>query len=448
MASDTRSGSGPRDRPTRLLQLHLRRARLLDPKAGVDREQDLVLAEGRVARIGRGLATPFDAIAVDVEGLLLVPGLIDLHAHLREPGEEYKETIDSASASAAAGGFTAVCAMPNTTPPNDNRAVTEFIKARAAEVAGVRIHPVGAVSRGLLGETLADIGDLKDAGVVALSDDGRPVTNARLMRRVLEYSRSFGLPVIQHAEDLDLSEGGVMHEGPSATRAGLCGQPAEAEHVLVARDLALCALTGGRYHVAHVSTAASVRLIREAKRAGLPVTCEVTPHHLTLSDEACLSYDTATKVNPPLRAASDVDALRQALADGTIDAVATDHAPHTSIEKLVEFDHAAFGMIGFETAVPLVLRLCASGELPLGAAVDRLSASPARVLGLPGGTLPEGSVADLTCIDPEEVWVVEPERLRSKSRNTPFAGTKMKGRAVLTLVGGKIVHDQRDLTRR
>ena len=425
--------------------LHLRRNRIVDPRSGTDRELDLIVSDGRVVRTGKGLATPSGALVIDGEGLLLVPGLIDLHAHLREPGEEYKEDIASAGRAAAAGGFTAVCAMPNTNPTNDNRAITELIRTRAAAVAGIRIYPVGAVSKGLKGEVLAEIGELKDAGCVAISDDGRPVMSPMLMRRALEYGRTFGLPVIQHAEDLDLSEGGVMHEGACSTSAGLRGQPGQAEDVMVARDLALVELTGARYHVAHISTAASVKLVREAKCRGLPVTCEVTPHHLMLTDQACLTYDTSTKVNPPLRSAVDVEALREALADGTIDAVATDHAPHTSIEKLVEYDHAAFGMIGFETALPLVLRLVNEGRLSLKDAIERMTWGPARIFGLEGGTMPEGAVADLTVIDLEKTWTVEPGRLLSKSRNTPFGGWEMKGKVMMTVVGGKIVYDVRPL---
>ncbi len=413
----------------------------MDPRAGTDGEQDLIVSDGRVVRVGRGLATPSGARRIDAQGLVIVPGLIDLHAHLREPGEEYKEDIASAGRAAAAGGFTAVCAMPNTKPTNDNRAVTELIRTRASAVAGIHIYPVGAVSMGLRGEVLTEIGELKDAGCVAISDDGKPVMSPMLMRRALEYGRTFGIPVIQHAEDLHLSEGGVMHEGQFSTRAGLRGQPGQAEDVMVARDLALVELTGARYHVAHISTAASVKLVRDAKRRGLPVTCEVTPHHLMLTDEACITYDTATKVNPPLRSSQDVEALRLALADGTIDAVATDHAPHTSLEKMVEYDHAAFGMIGFETALPLVLRLVTNGCLSLRDAVERMTCGPARIFGLSGGTLPEGAPGDVTVIDLEKTWTVDPGRLLSKSRNTPFGGWEMKGKVMMTVVGGRIVYD-------
>lgn len=425
----------------------LKRARVIDPASSTDREQDILISEGRVERIGHGLSIPSKAISIDAKNLLIVPGLIDLHAHLREPGEEYKEDLNSGSAAAVAGGFTAVCAMPNTHPPNDTRAVTEFIHSRAAAVQGVRIYPVAAMTQGLQGERLTDFGELKDAGVVAVSDDGRPVMNAGLMRRALEYARTFGLPVIQHAEDLNLSADGSMNEGLFSTRAGLRGQPPQVEEIMIARDLVLVGLTGARYHVAHVSTEASVKLIREAKRRGLPVTCEVTPHHLTLTEEACLTYDTSTKINPPLRCARDVEALREALADGTIDAIATDHAPHTSIEKQVEYDQAAFGVIGLETALALVLKLVKEGLLTLPDAMARLTCGPARVLGLPGGALSEGAPADVTGIDLEKTWTVEPDRLRSKSRNTPFAGWTMTGKAVLTIVGGRVVHDEHGLAR-
>lgn len=423
--------------------IHLRQVRMIDPASGVDREQDLVLEGGCIRNIGRGLTAPAGARVIDGRGLIAVPGLIDLHAHVREPGEEYKEDIASAAAAAAAGGFTSVCVMPNTIPPNDTRAITDLILARAREVTRIHIYPVGAITKGLKGEMLADIGELKEAGVVAISDDGRPVMSAGLMRRALEYGRTFGLTVIQHAEDLTLSEGGVMNEGLASTRAGLRGQPGQAEEVMVARDLALVELTGARYHVAHVSTASTVKLIREAKLRGLPVTCEVTPHHLMLTDEVCLSYDTATKVNPPLRTSKDVEALREALKDGTVDAIATDHAPHSSIEKEVEYDCAAFGMIGFETALALTLKLVKEGYMPLEDAIKRLTSGPARCLGLPGGTLREGGPADVTCIDLERTWTVEPDLLLSKSQNTPFAGWELDGKTVLTIVGGEIVYDDR-----
>ncbi|MBI4612591.1 MAG: dihydroorotase [Planctomycetes bacterium] len=421
--------------------LHLRRGRLFDPASGLDREGDVILREGRIAALGKGLATPAGAVVVDARDLLLVPGLVDLHVHLREPGEEYKEDIRSGTAAAAAGGFAAVCSMPNTKPPNDCRSVTELILARAREAGLARVYPVGAISKGLEGKTLADIGDLAEAGCVAITDDGRPVMSALVMRRAMEYARSFGLTVTQHAEDLDLSGKGSMNEGAASTRAGLRGQPAQAEEVIVARDIALAELTGARYHVAHLSTAAALARVREAKSRGLPVTCEVTPHHLTLTDEACTGYDTSTKVNPPLRTPADIEALIEALAEGTIDAIATDHAPHSSVEKELEFDEAAFGMIGLETALPLVLSLVVSGKLSLGRAIECLTSRAARVYGLSGGTLAEGAPGDVTAIDLARRWTYDPSRGKSKSANSPFAGRELVGMAVLTVVAGRVVHD-------
>jgi dihydroorotase len=428
------------------MDLCLRGGRVIDPRGGsgrgVDADADVLIQDGVIARVGAGIAGGVgrDVRVIDVRGSWVVPGLIDLHCHLREPGQEYKEDIGTGTRAAAAGGFTAVCAMPNTSPPNDTRAVTELIVRRARDVGAVRVYPVGAISKGLAGEALAEMGELKEAGCVAVSDDGRPVMSAELMRRAMEYARTFGLTVVQHCEDLTLSSGGAMNEGPVATRAGIRAQPASAESTMVARDLDLCALTGARYHVAHLSTAESVRLVRDAKRRGLPVTCEVTPHHLTLTDEACAHYDTSAKCNPPLRAAGDVEALRAALADGTIDAVATDHAPHSPVEKEVEFEQAAFGMIGLETAVALVLELVHAGTLTPSALVTRMSPGPAAVFGLPGGTLAEGAPADVTVIDPEAAWTCDAQALQSRSHNTPFGGRGLRGRAALTVVGGKIIY--------
>ena len=424
------------------MDLCLRGGRVIDPGRGVDAEADVILKDGVVARSGKGIAAGLgaDVRVIDVRGKWVIPGLIDLHTHLREPGHEYKEDILTGTRAAAAGGFTAVCAMPNTTPPNDSRAVTELVVRRAREVGAVRVYPVGAISKGLAGETLAEMGELKDAGCVAVSDDGRPVMNAELMRRAMEYARTFGLTIVQHCEDLSLSHGGAMNEGVVSTRAGIRAQPASAESAMVARDIELCALTGARYHVAHISSADSVRLVREAKRRGLPVTCEVTPHHLTLTDDACAGYDTSTKCNPPLRTAGDVAALREALADGTIDAVATDHAPHSPVEKDVEFEEAAFGMIGLETALPLVLELVRAGTLTPAALVTRMSVGPAAAFGLSGGTLADGAKADVTVVDPEASWTCDAAALRSRSRNTPFSGRALRGRAALTVVGGTIAY--------
>jgi dihydroorotase len=425
------------------MDLVIRGGRVIDPHSKTDRQADVLLSEGKIARIEPGIA-PGKARVVNAKGMLVVPGLVDLHVHLREPGHEYKEDIGSGTRAAAAGGFTTVCCMPNTNPTNDCRAVTDLIVNRAREVAAARVRPVGAISRGLAGEALSEIGEMKDAGIVAVSDDGKPVMNGELMRRALEYAKTFGLPVIQHAEDLNLACGGVMNEGRAATRAGLRGQPPAAEAVMVARDLELVAWTGARYHVAHVSTEATVRLLRDAKRRGLPVTCEVTPHHLSLTDEACTSYDTATKVAPPLRTEQDRAALIEGLADGTIDCIATDHAPHTGLEKDLEYDLAAFGMIGLETAVPLILKLVDSGKLPLVRAVEALTSAPARALALgPGvGTLSAGAPADVTLLDPARARVIDRGQGRSKSQNTPFHGWELRGGAVLTICAGKVTHDE------
>jgi len=430
---------------------HIRGGRVIDPRNGVDDELDVIVQDGKIARIGKGLVTPSSvhggALLVDGRGKIVAPGLVDLHAHLREPGEEGKETIETGSNAAASGGFTTVCAMPNTVPPNDCRAITMLIRTRAREVGGVHVHPIGAVTRGLLGEHLADFGELKEAGVVALSDDGKCVMNARLMRRALEYGRTFDLPIVQHAEDHNLSHGGAMNEGPTATRAGIPGQPAEAEEVIVARDLILVEMTGARYHVAHASTARTVAMVRDAKARGLPVTCEVTPHHLALTDEACGAYDTSTKMYPPLRTRGDVDALAAALADGTIDAIATDHAPHSPNAKNLEFDCAAFGVIGLETAVPIALSLVSRGVLPLARAIERLTWGPARAFKLHAGAMQEGAVADVVVIDPECEWTVTAEDTASKSKNSPFLGQSMRGRAVLTLCAGVALCDRLDVTR-
>jgi len=420
----------------------LRGGRVIDPARNLDVSADLLLQDGKVARIEPGIAAKDGTKVVDVKGQWVVPGFIDLHCHLREPGQEYKEDVATGTAAAAAGGFTAVCAMPNTVPPNDNRAVTELIVRRAQEVGVVRVYPIGCITQGQKGENLAEMGELQQAGCVAVSDDGKSVMNSEVMRRALEYARGLGLVVIQHAEDVHLSANGPAHEGAVSTRIGLRSQPAAAESGMVARDLELVALTGARYHVAHVSCAETVRLVREAKLRGLPVTCEVTPHHLTITDEACAGYDTSTRVNPPLRSEADVAACRGALADGTIDAIATDHAPHSSVEKDVEFEQAASGMIGLETALPLCLDLIAKNAMSPMAHFARMSTAPAKILGLPGGTLAPGSVADVTVVDPQSTWVCDASRFRSKSRNSPFIGRTMRGRAMLTIVGGNIVFAQ------
>jgi dihydroorotase len=421
----------------------LRGGRVLDPVREFDAQADVLLSGGKVARIERGLAAPGkDTKVVDVKDCWVVPGLIDLHVHLREPGQEYKENIESGTAAAAAGGFSAVCCMPNTNPFNDTRAVTDLIVQRAREKGVVRVYPIGCITQGQKGETLADMGELQEAGCVAVSDDGHGVMNSEVMRRALEYARSFRMPIVQHCEDSALSAGGAMHEGPASTRFGIRAQPAAAESAMLARDLELVALTGGRYHMAHISCFESVRLIRDAKQRGLPVTCEVTPHNLMLTDEACAGYDTFFRMNPPLRSASDQAALRQALADGTIDAIATDHAPHSPVEKEVEFEQAANGVIGLETALALALELVEAEVLTPAKLVMRMSAGPAKALGLPGGSLAPGGPADVTVIDPTAVWTCDATRFRSKARNTPFGGRAMRGRAALTVVGGTIVFSE------
>jgi dihydroorotase len=377
---------------------------------------------------------------LDASGLVVCPGFVDLHAHFREPGQEYKETIATGTRAAARGGFTSVCSMPNTDPPNDNRSVTEFILDQAKREGIVNVFPIGAITKALKGEELAEIGELYEAGCVAISDDGCPVMNAELMRRALEYATMFNLPVVNHCEDLNLSGKGVVHEGVVSTELGLRGIPWAAEAIMVARDLLLAQLTGGRLHIAHVSAAESVRLIREAKSRGVNVTCEATPHHFTLTEEVIRSFSPNTKVNPPLRSLADVAAVREGLKDGTIDAIATDHAPHALYEKEQEFDAAPFGIVGLETALGLtVTSLIEPGVLTLQEAIAKLTWNPARIFSLPKGRLNLGADADITIFDPEREWTVDVNHFASKGRNSPFHGFKLKGQVVATLVGGRFV---------
>ncbi len=419
------------------MSLLIRNGRVLDPAAGVDEVQDLLITEGRIARTGKALKAPTGARTVDATGKVVCPGFIDIHTHLREPGYEYKETIASGTRAAAAGGFTAVCCMANTFPVNDNRAVTDYILAKARVEGVVRVYPIGAVTRNLEGAQLAELAEQAEAGCVAFSDDGKCVMNAELYRRAMEYSLPFGTPIISHAEDCHLARDAVMNEGLVSTELGLSGEPAAAEEVMVARDIVLAELTGAHVHIAHLSTAGAVRMMREAKARGVRVTTEATPHHLLLTDEAVRSWDPNTKMAPPLRTKRDVEALREALADGTIDCVATDHAPHALAEKEDEFPEAADGIVGLETAVSLLLdRLVRPGIVDLPTLVTRLSSGPARVLNLPGGSLAPGAAADLTILDLEQPWTVDPMRFRSRSRNTPFGGWTGTGAPWMTIVGG------------
>jgi dihydroorotase len=421
------------------MTLLIRGGRVVDPANGVDAVQDVLVADGRIQRVGLAISEPA-AEVVDATGKVVCPGFIDIHVHLREPGHEYKETVASGTRAAAAGGFTAVCCMANTHPVNDNRSITDYILARAASEGVVRVHPIGAVTRGLAGKELAELAELAEAGCVAFSDDGQPVMNAGLYRRAMEYTLPFGLPVISHAEDADLSRDGAMNEGVVSTELGIPGAPAAAEDVMVARDLLLAELTGAHLHIAHVSTAGAVRLVRDAKTRGIHVTAEVTPHHLVLTEDAVRSWDANAKMNPPLRTRRDTEALLEALADGTIDCIATDHAPHALSEKEGEFDRAAFGIVGLETAVALLLdRLVRPGLLSLATLVSRLSRDPARLMGLSGGSLTPGSVGDVTILDPARELTIDPARFHSRSRNTPFRGWQLTGGPCMTIVGGKVV---------
>ncbi len=415
---------------------------VIDPTNGLEAERDLLIEEGVICELGQpGSFVSVEAKRLDASGCIVAPGLIDMHVHLREPGYEYKETLLTGTQAAVAGGFTTVACMANTNPVNDNGAVTRFIVEQARSTGLARVFPIGALSKGLKGEELAEIGEMIDAGAVAISDDGRPVMDANLMRRALEYCSMFDVPISVHEEDLNLSADGSMNEGPTALRLGLRGTPSAAEEVMVARDIALARLTGGRVHIAHVSTVRAVALVRQAKAEGLAVTAEVAPHHFTLTEEAVEGYNTNAKMSPPLRLAEDVAAMKAGLRDGTIDAIATDHAPHHQDEKEVEFDRAAHGITGLETALPLTLNLVREGVLSLSEAIRKLTVNPARILGLPSGTLAVGVSADLTLFDPGATWKVDPFASRSRSRNTPFASWELTGRVLRTVVAGRTVYD-------
>ncbi|OGW36793.1 MAG: dihydroorotase [Nitrospirae bacterium GWC2_56_14] len=421
------------------MNILIKNGHIIDPANKVDEKLDILISDGKIEKLGKtGSVSSPDAQVIDAAGKLVVPGLIDMHVHLREPGFEYKETIATGTAAAKAGGFTSVCCMPNTNPVNDNRSVTEFILSQAAKEASACVFPIGAITKGSKGEELSEMGELRAAGCVAVSDDGKPVMNAAIMRRAMEYARVFDLLVISHCEDSSLSAKGVMNEGFVSTELGLRGIPRSAEDVMTARDISLAELTGARVHIAHVSTAGSVDLLRAAKARGVKVTAETCPHYFSLTDEAVRGYNTMAKMNPPLRTAEDVAAIKAGLKDGTIDVIATDHAPHGRDEKSGEFDYAPFGIVGLETALGLSLRLVAEKVLTLQQVLCKLSLNPASVLKIGKGTLKTGGDADITIIDADLAWTVDASQFRSRSKNTPFNGLKLTGRAVQTIVGGRV----------
>jgi dihydroorotase len=420
-------------------KLLIKNGRVIDPASGLDRTADVLIEDSAVAAVGENLEAP-GAERFDASGLVVAPGFIDIHVHLREPGFEHAETIETGSRAAAAGGFTAICAMPNTAPVNDNPAVTSYIIERAERFASVRVFPIGAITRNSAGEELSAIGSMKQAGAVAISDDGRPVMNARVMRRAMEFARAFDLPVIDHCEDLNLSAGGDMHEGFESVRLGLHGIPAVSEDVMVARDILLAELTGARFHVAHLSSKYSAAMVAHARSRGLAVSAEATPHHLALADSMMPPYDPNFKMKPPLRSASDVEAVRAAVAAGTVSAIATDHAPHPGSEKMQEFEKCPFGIIGLETAVGVVLEtLVHAGRIPVVRFVELFTTGPARVLGLKRGRLSAGAPADVTIFDLERRWTYDVNKSYSKSRNSPFDGRAFRGGPVATVVNGRFV---------
>jgi dihydroorotase len=420
----------------------IRNGKIVDPAKGVVEKRDIILERGKISRIlprGKFREKGPKLRTVDASGKIIVPGLIDMHVHLREPGHEYKETIATAGKAGVAGGFVAVACMPNTEPVNDSSSVTEFILRQAAKTNLLKVYPIAAITKGQKGDTLAEFGDLKQAGVVGVSDDGFPVSNSEVMRRAIEYARYHNLTVISHCEDTNLSAGGVMHEGVVSTQIGLQGIPAASEEIMVQREICLAQLTGCPVHIAHVSTAGSLELIRRAKDEGVPVTAETAPHYFSLDHRAVIGYNTNAKMNPPLRTPEDVEAIQQGLVEDVLDVIATDHAPHSPLEKDLEFDKAAFGIIGLETALPLTLALVREGVLGLPQAIKKLSFSPAAILGLNGGTLKEGEPADLAIMDPDYEYVLKEEEIQSKSKNSPFIGQQMRGRNLLTIIGGRIV---------
>jgi len=422
-----------------MAKILIKGGRVISPAQNLDETCDVLIEKGKIKAIGKNLDGK-GAEVVDAAGKVVTPGLVDIHVHLRDPGLEYKENIASGTLSAVTGGFTSIACMPNTKPVNDNQSVTTYILNKAAEEGHCRVFPIASISKGLKGESLTEMGELKALGVYGVSDDGQPVSSAQLMRRAMEYARPFGMTIVSHAEDLDLAGAGVMNEGPVATELGLKGIPWVAEDAATAREIMLAEYTGAHLHVAHVSTRGSIDLVRQAKKRGVNVTCEATPHHFTLTDEAVRGYNTNAKMNPPLRSTEDREALRQGIADGTVDAIATDHAPHHIDEKNVEFNLAMNGIVGLETALPLTLRLVEEGLIDLPKAVALLTSGPAAALGIPVGTLEEGGDADITVIDTELAWTVDAQQLVSKSKNTPFDGWEMKGAALCTIVGGRIAY--------
>jgi len=422
----------------------IKNGRVIDPANGLDEPKDLLIDKGRIKALESPGSISFDAgekpSVIDAKGCVVCPGLIDMHVHFREPGFEYKETITSGCRSAAAGGFTSVAVMPNTNPVNDTRAVTEHILSLARTEGIINVYPIAAITQKLEGERLSEMADLKDAGAIAFSDDGRPVISNELMRRAFEYSKMFKLPLIQHSEMLDLTEGGCMNEGMVSTELGLKGMPTEAEDIMVYRDIALLEKTGGRLHVAHISSKNSVDLVRQAKSRGLSVTCEAAPHHFTLTDEAVRGYDTNTKMSPPLRAIDDVEAIKEGLQDGTIDIIATDHAPHDIADKQVEYQNACFGIVGLETALPLSLKLVDEKILSMGAVIKKLTSTPADIFNLNAGSLSLGNEADILIFNPNLEYSIDISKFHSKSKNSPFDGWKVKGKVIHTLVKGKTAY--------
>lgn len=419
--------------------IRVKGGRVVDPSINLDEKLDILIENGKFKGLLRPDESFPDVEEIDVSGMLVTPGLVDIHVHLREPGQEYKETIETGTCAAASGGFTSVCCMANTDPVNDNASVTDYIIKQASKYSYARVFPIGAVTLGLKGEILAELGELTDAGCVAFSDDGQPIMNAGVMRRALEYLKRFNRVLIVHAEDKSLSAGGVMHEGEVSTQLGLMGIPACAEEVMVARDISLAKAFDARVHFAHISTRGSVELIRRAKKEGVPVTAETAPHYFSLSAEAVRGYNTSAKVNPPLRTEDDVLAIKEGLADGTIDCIASDHAPHASHEKNIEFQLALSGISGLETTLGVTLKLVEEGTLSLTDAIAKLTINPARVLGLSVGVLSRGLPADLTIIDPTKEWVVEPQRFISKGKHSPFEGMRLRGKVRATMIGGRLV---------